>query len=56
MHMVYIINGEEQINYVDVLKEYIPYIYNFVMDLKSNLRDNHILSLWAVSRNKNVRF
>ena len=54
MHMVYIIYGEDQINAVNILGEYIPYLYNFVRDLQSNSRNNDTLSLWAISRNKNV--
>jgi hypothetical protein len=57
MHMVYIINGEEQINCVDVLGEYLPALYNLVLNLQSNIRDNktnETLSIWAMSSNKDV--
>jgi hypothetical protein len=54
MHMIYAIEGEEQINCIDVLKEYVPYLHNFVINLQSNSRDDNILSLWATSRDQNV--
>lgn len=54
MHMIYVIYGEEQINCFDVLREYLPHIYGFVMDLQSNLRNNELLSLWATNINKSV--
>jgi len=54
MHLTYIIDGENQINVIDVLKEYIPYLYNFVIELQTNSRNNNTLILWANSRNVRV--
>lgn len=54
MHLVYVIYGEENINAVNILGEYIPYLHEFVINLQSDLRSNDKLSLWAITRNKNV--
>ncbi|UZO08631.1 uncharacterized protein OCT59_028884 [Rhizophagus irregularis] len=54
MHLVYVIYGEENINAVNILGEYIPYLHEFVIDLQSGLRSNDKLSLWAITRNKNI--
>ncbi|GET03021.1 hypothetical protein GLOIN_2v1837680 [Rhizophagus clarus] len=54
MHLVYVIYGEENINTVNILGEYIPYLHDFVIDLQSDLRNNDKLSLWAITRNKNI--
>ncbi len=54
MHMHYAIYGEEYINCVDVLEEYVTYLYNFVKNLKLDIRNDNTLSLWITTRRQNV--